>query len=106
MPEFIFQMQDLRKVVPPKREILKGIWLSFYEGAKIGVLGHNGAGKSTLLRIMAGQDKDFSGEAFLHQGYALTPGVVEGGIIDGHRTPPPVCTCGDALHRWHRIAGM
>jgi ATP-binding cassette ChvD family protein len=63
VPEFIFQMQDLRKIVPPKREILKGIWLSFYYGAKIGVLGHNGSGKSTLLRIMAGQDKDFSGEA-------------------------------------------
>jgi len=68
MPEFIFQMQDLRKVVPPKREILKGIWLSFFYGAKIGVLGHNGAGKSTLLRIMAGQDKDFSGEAFPARG--------------------------------------
>src|SRR5262249_52500344 len=53
VPEFIFQMQDLRKIVPPKREILKGIWLSFFYGAKIGVLGHNGAGKSTLLRIMA-----------------------------------------------------
>jgi energy-dependent translational throttle protein EttA len=48
-------MQDLRKVVPPKREILKGIWLAFLYGAKIGVLGHNGAGKSSLLRIMAGK---------------------------------------------------
>jgi ATP-binding cassette ChvD family protein len=57
-------MQDLRKTVPPKREILKGIWLSFYYGAKIGVLGHNGAGKSSLLRIMAGQDDQFTGEAF------------------------------------------
>src|SRR5687767_6376066 len=57
-------MKDLRKVVPPSREILRGIWLSFYPGAKIGVLGANGAGKSTLLRIMAGQDKDFAGEAF------------------------------------------
>ena len=61
--QFIFTMKDLRKVVPPKREILKGIWLSFYPGAKIGVLGANGAGKSTLLRIMAGVDKDFLGEA-------------------------------------------
>jgi ATP-binding cassette ChvD family protein len=57
-------MKDLRKLVPPKREILKGIWLSFYPGAKIGVLGNNGAGKSTLLRIMAGVDKDFLGEAW------------------------------------------
>jgi ATP-binding cassette ChvD family protein len=68
LPEYIFQMQDLRKIVPPKREILKGIWLSFFYGAKIGVLGHNGSGKSTLLRIMAGQDSDFSGEAFPAKG--------------------------------------
>src|SRR5688500_10204900 len=57
-------MKDLRKVVPPKREILRGIYLSFFHGAKIGVLGANGAGKSTLLRIMAGADDDFIGEAF------------------------------------------
>jgi ATP-binding cassette ChvD family protein len=61
-------MKDLRKVVPPSREILRGIWLSFYPGAKIGVLGANGAGKSTLLRIMAGVDHDFQGEAWPHQG--------------------------------------
>src|SRR5262250_2988865 len=61
--QFIFFMKDLRKIVPPKREILKGIWLSFYSGAKIGFLGANGAGKSTLLRIMAGVDTDFLGEA-------------------------------------------
>jgi energy-dependent translational throttle protein EttA len=61
--EYIFTMRDLRKVVPPSREILKGIYLSFYPGAKIGVLGSNGAGKSTLLRIMAGVDTDFLGEA-------------------------------------------
>ncbi|HKV76154.1 MAG TPA: energy-dependent translational throttle protein EttA [Gemmatimonadales bacterium] len=61
--EYIFTMRDLRKVVPPSREILKGIYLSFYPGAKIGVLGSNGAGKSTLLRIMAGVDKDFQGDA-------------------------------------------
>jgi ATP-binding cassette ChvD family protein len=61
-------MKDLRKVVPPSREILRGIWLSFYPGAKIGVLGGNGAGKSTLLKIMAGVDHDFQGEAWPHQG--------------------------------------
>jgi energy-dependent translational throttle protein EttA len=61
--EYIFTMRDLRKVVPPSREILKGIYLAFYPGAKIGVLGANGAGKSTLLRIMAGVDKDFLGDA-------------------------------------------
>ncbi len=62
--QYTFVMKDLRKIVPPKREILKGIWLSFYPGAKIGVLGSNGAGKSTLLKIMAGIDKEFVGEAW------------------------------------------
>jgi len=66
--EYIFVMKDLQKVVPPKREILKGIYLSFYFGAKIGVLGANGAGKSSLLRIMAGEDQDFLGEAFHAKG--------------------------------------
>src|SRR2546428_23732 len=70
-PDFIYTMKDLRKVVPPKREILKGIWLSFFYGAKIGVLGLNGAGKSSLLRIMAGVDPDFIGEAFLGKGYTV-----------------------------------
>jgi ATP-binding cassette ChvD family protein len=62
--QFIFTMKDLRKVYPPNREVLKGIWLSFLPGAKIGVLGANGAGKSTLLKIMAGLEKEFLGEAF------------------------------------------
>jgi ATP-binding cassette ChvD family protein len=93
-PEYIFSIKDLRKVVPPKREILRGIWLSFYYGAKIGVLGLNGSGKSTLLRIMAGEEKDFSGEAtpakgirigFLPQEPQLDPsksvlGIVEEGV--------------------------
>ena len=60
--EYIFTMHDLRKIVNHK-ELLKGINLSFYPGAKIGVLGSNGAGKSTLMRIMAGEDKDFQGHA-------------------------------------------
>ncbi len=67
MSEFIFTMKALGKVIPPKREILKDIWLSFYFGAKIGVLGSNGAGKSSLLRIMAGLDREFVGEAFPHK---------------------------------------
>jgi len=62
-PRYIFTMHDLRKVVPPNREILKGISLAFFPGAKIGVLGHNGAGKSSLLRIMAGLDEHFEGHA-------------------------------------------
>lgn len=67
-PQFIYVMKGLRKVVPPSREILKGIWLSFYPGAKIGVVGPNGAGKSSLLRIMAGEDTDFQGEAWAAKG--------------------------------------
>jgi len=71
MPQFIFTMKDLRKVTPQGKEILKGIWLSFYPAAKIGVLGGNGAGKSTLLRIMAGVDTDFAGEAFAAAGIRI-----------------------------------
>jgi energy-dependent translational throttle protein EttA len=66
--QYIYTMVNLRKVVPPQREILKGIYLSFLPGAKIGVLGLNGAGKSTLLKIMAGVEKDFNGEAFPAEG--------------------------------------
>ena len=61
-------MKSLRKVIPPSRIILDDIWLSFYPGAKIGVLGANGAGKSSLLRIMAGVDQEFQGEAWAHKG--------------------------------------
>jgi energy-dependent translational throttle protein EttA len=71
MPQFIYTMKNLRKTTPQGKEILKGIWLSFFYGAKIGIIGPNGAGKSTLLRIMAGQDKDFSGEAFMNEGYTV-----------------------------------
>jgi ATP-binding cassette ChvD family protein len=88
-------MRDLRKVVPPSREILKGIHLAFFPGAKIGVLGANGAGKSTLLRIMAGVDRDFLGEArplpgirigFLPQEPQLDPTKdVRGNVMDGVR---------------------
>jgi sulfate-transporting ATPase len=69
---FIYVMKELRKVVPPNREILKGIWLSFYPGAKIGVVGPNGSGKSSLLRIMAGVDKDFNGEAWAAEGTRIS----------------------------------
>jgi sulfate-transporting ATPase len=61
--QYIYTMQNLRRVHPPNKEVLKGIYLSFFPGAKIGVLGNNGSGKSTLLRIMAGVDKDFFGDA-------------------------------------------
>jgi energy-dependent translational throttle protein EttA len=67
-PQFIYTMKGLGKVHPPDHQVLKDIWLSFYPGAKIGVLGLNGAGKSSLLRIMAGEDTRFIGEAFPAQG--------------------------------------
>ncbi len=63
MAQYIFTMNRVGKVVPPKKQILRDISLSFFPGAKIGVLGLNGAGKSTLLRIMAGIDTDIEGEA-------------------------------------------
>ena len=66
--QYIYVMKDLRKVYPPNREVLKGIWLSFFPGAKIGLIGANGAGKSTLLKIMAGIIKDFLGEAWPAEG--------------------------------------
>ena len=63
MAQYVFTMNRVGKIVPPKRQILKGITLSFFPGAKIGMLGINGSGKSTLLKIMAGVDKEFEGEA-------------------------------------------
>ena len=67
-PQFIYHMHRLSKIVPPKRKILEDISLSFYPGAKIGVVGSNGSGKSSLLRIMAGLDTDFLGEAWAAKG--------------------------------------
>ena len=69
--QFIYTMRDLRRFYPPDREVLKGINLSFYPGAKIGVIGGNGSGKSSLLRIMAGEDDGFTGEARLTPGFTV-----------------------------------
>src|SRR5438874_7277570 len=69
--QFIFTMRDLRRFHPPDREVLKGINISMFPGAKIGVLGANGAGKSSLLRIMAGEDDGFTGEARLTPGFSV-----------------------------------
>src|SRR5436309_11011924 len=96
MPQFIYTMKGLGKVHPPDIKVLDDIWLSFYFGAKIGVLGLNGAGKSSLLKIMAGEDHSFLGEAFpadgisigfLHQEPRLDPtkdvrGNVEEGVAE------------------------
>lgn len=95
MAQYVYTMNRVGKVVPPKREILKDISLSFFPGAKIGVLGLNGAGKSTLLRIMAGVDTEFNGEArpqpdiqigYLPQEPELDPAKdVRGNVQDGLR---------------------
>src|SRR5438094_1818648 len=69
--QFIFTMRDLRRFHPPDREVLKGINISMFPGAKIGVLGANGAGKSSLLRIMAGEDDGYTGEARLTPGFSV-----------------------------------
>jgi energy-dependent translational throttle protein EttA len=69
--QYVYTMHRVGKVVPPKRHILKNISLSFFPGAKIGVLGLNGSGKSTLLRIMAGIDTDIEGEARPQQGIKI-----------------------------------
>ncbi len=97
MAQYVFTMNRLGKVVPPKREILKDISLSFFPGAKIGVLGLNGSGKSTLLKIMAGVDTDFIGEArpmpdlkigYLSQEPALDPAKdVRGNVEEGLAEP-------------------
>ncbi|MBT5680628.1 MAG: ATP-binding cassette domain-containing protein, partial [Gammaproteobacteria bacterium] len=63
MAQYVYTMQGVTKIVPPQRTILENIHLSFFPGAKIGVLGLNGSGKSSLLRIMAGEDTDIEGEA-------------------------------------------
>src|SRR5712675_1032296 len=70
-PQFIFTMHKVGKVHPPNREVLKDISLSFYPGAKIGVLGQNGSGKSSLLRIMAGVDPDYIGDARAAKGIRI-----------------------------------
>src|SRR5688572_3253242 len=71
MPQFIYTIKGLGKVHPPDNKVLEDIWLSFYYGAKIGVLGLNGAGKSSLLRIMAGEDQTFLGEAVPAHGISI-----------------------------------
>src|SRR5476651_2714279 len=93
MPQFIYTMKGLGKVHPPDTRVLDDIWLSFYFGAKIGVLGLNGAGKSSLLKIMSGEDQSFIGEAFpgegatigfLHQQPKLDPAkTVLGNVEEG-----------------------
>ena len=71
MPQIIYTMKGLGKTYPPDSVVFKDIWLSFFHGAKIGIIGSNGSGKSTLLKIMAGLDQDYHGEATLSDGYTV-----------------------------------
>src|SRR5579872_4229264 len=73
--KFAFSMQGVGKIYPPSKQVLRDIYLSFFYGAKIGVLGLNGSGKSTLLKIMAGQEKNFNGEA--RPGEGITVGYLQ-----------------------------
>src|SRR5690606_21556405 len=105
--EFIYTMRKVGRFHPPDREVLKDISLSFYPGAKIGVLGLNGSGKSSLLRIMAGEDDGYTGEARLTPGFSvghlaqepvLDPDKdVEGNVLDG------VAATRDLLARYDEV---
>src|SRR5437763_4551953 len=70
-PQFVYVMKGLSKTYPGGKQVLKDIWLSFYPGAKIGIVGVNGSGKSTLMKIMAGMDKEFTGEAWAADGVRM-----------------------------------
>ncbi|EGQ9272800.1 energy-dependent translational throttle protein EttA [Vibrio parahaemolyticus] len=103
MAEYVYTMSRVSKIVPPKRQILKDISLSFFPGAKIGVLGLNGAGKSTLLRIMAGIDTDIDGEARpqpgLHVGYLPQEPVLDESKTVREVVEEAVADVADALKR-------
>jgi energy-dependent translational throttle protein EttA len=88
--KIIFSMAGVNKIHPPKKQVLKNIYLSFFYGAKIGVLGLNGAGKSSLLRIIAGKDKDFDGEVVFSPGYTV-------GMLDQEPELDPNKTVGEAV---------
>jgi hypothetical protein len=97
--QFIFTMRDLRRFYPPDREVLRGINLSFYPGAKIGVIGANGSGKSSLLRIMAGLDDGFTGEA------RLTPGFTVGFLAQEPQLDPTKDVAGNVTDGVAEIKG-
>ena len=84
MSQYIYTMNGVSKTVPPKRQIIKDISLSFFPGAKIGLLGLNGSGKSTVLKIMAGVDQDFTGEARAAKGIKVGYLAQEPQLDPGH----------------------
>jgi len=98
--QFIFTMHRVGKYVPPDRDVLKDISLSFYPGAKIGVIGANGSGKSTLLRIMAGVDEDFTGDA------RLTPGFTVGLLEQEPHLDPTKDVAGNVMDGAAEVAGL
>src|ERR1700733_1546625 len=98
--QFIYTMRDLKRFYPPDREVLKGINLSFYPGAKIGVIGSNGSGKSSLLQIMAGQDDGFTGEA------RLTPGFTVGFLAQEPELDPTKDVAGNVAEGVGEIKGF
>ena len=98
--QFIFTMHKVGRFVPPDREVLKDITLSFYPGAKIGVIGPNGSGKSSLLRIMAGVDDDFTGEA------ALTPGFTVGLLEQEPQLDADKDVLGNVMDGVAEVAGL
>ncbi len=98
--QFIFTMRNLRRFYPPDREVLRGINLSFYPGAKIGVIGANGSGKSSLLRIMAGLDDGFSGEA------RLTPGFTVGFLPQEPQLDPTKDVTGNVAEGMGEVLGL
>ena len=83
--QYIYTMNGVSKIVPPKRQIIKDISLSFFPGAKIGLLGLNGSGKSTVLKIMAGIDRDFTGEARPNPGTKVGY-LPQEPVLDGEQT--------------------
>jgi energy-dependent translational throttle protein EttA len=98
--QYIFTMHRVGKFVPPDRDVLKDISLSFFPGAKIGVLGPNGSGKSTLLRIMAGVDQEFTGEA------RLTPGFTVGLLEQEPQLDPAKDVLGNVMDGVAEVAGL
>jgi len=98
--QFIYTMRDLKRFYPPDREVLRGINLSFYPGAKIGVIGSNGSGKSSLLQIMAGQDDGFSGEA------RLTPGFTVGFLAQEPQLDPSKDVAGNVADGVGEVKGL
>ncbi len=97
---FCFTTRDLKRVHPPDKVVLEGISLSFYDGAKIGVIGANGSGKSSLLRIMAGIDDGFQGEA------RLTPGRTVGFLSQEPALDPDKDVLGNVMDGVGEIAGV